>query len=175
MKEEKITLRPLEREDLPVVHGLNNNDNVMRYWFEEPYEALRELEDIYEKHIHDQSERRFIVSLDALNIGLVELTDIHQIHRNAEFSIIIAPGYQGRHYAAQAAHLALEYSFAVLNLYKLYLVVDKENEKAIHIYQKLGFEAEGILRKEFYINGRYRDVIRMAIFKDDYLTKDQSG
>lgn len=175
MKEEKLTLRPLEREDLPFVHGLDNNDNVMRYWFEEPYEALVELEDIYEKHIHDQSERRFIVSVGALNIGLVELTDIHQIHRNAEFSIIIAPEYQGRHYASQAADLALEYSFAVLNLYKLYLVVDKENEKAIHIYEKLGFEPEGILRQEFYINGRYRDVIRMAIFKDDHLKKSQGG
>lgn len=171
MKEEKITLRPLEREDLPFVHGLDNNDNVMRYWFEEPYEALVELEDIYEKHIHDQSERRFIVSLNDLNIGLVELTDIHQIHRNAEFSIIIAPEYQGRHYASQAADLALEYSFAVLNLYKLYLVVDGENEKAIHIYEKLGFESEGVLQKEFYINGRYRDVIRMAIFKDDYFKR----
>jgi len=175
MPEDKLILRPLEREDLPFVHGLDNNDNVMRYWFEEPYEALVELQDIYEKHIHDQSERRFIVSLGALSIGLVELTDIHQIHRNAEFSIIIAPERQGRHYASQAADLALEYSFAVLNLYKLYLVVDRENEKAIHIYEKLGFESEGTLRQEFYINGRYRDVIRMAIFKDDYLKRRQGG
>ena len=33
----------------------------MRYWFEEPYEAFVELTDLYDKHIHDQSERRFIV------------------------------------------------------------------------------------------------------------------
>ncbi len=53
MENKKVTLRPLEREDLPFVHSLDNNVNVMRYWFEEPYEALVELEDIYEKHIHD--------------------------------------------------------------------------------------------------------------------------
>lgn len=50
---------PLEREDLPFIHQLDNNASVMRYWFEEPYEAFVELTDLYDKHIHDQSERRF--------------------------------------------------------------------------------------------------------------------
>ena len=50
-----IKLRPLEREDLPFVHKLDNNASVMRYWFEEPYEAFIELSDLYEKHIHDQT------------------------------------------------------------------------------------------------------------------------
>ncbi len=109
-----------------------------------------------------------------MNIGLVELVDIHQIHRNAEFQIIIAPEHQGHHYASEAAALAIDYSFRVLNLYKLYLIVDKENEKAIHIYEKLGFEVEGVLRREYYINGRYRDVIRMAIFRGDYLGAEDS-
>ncbi len=36
----KVRLRPLEREDLRFVHQLDNNASVMRYWFEEPYEAL---------------------------------------------------------------------------------------------------------------------------------------
>ena len=37
-------------EDLKFVHGLDNNANVMRYWFEEPYEAFVELQDLYNKH-----------------------------------------------------------------------------------------------------------------------------
>ena len=38
-----LSLRPLEREDLKFVHQLNNNASIMRYWFEEPYEAYMEL------------------------------------------------------------------------------------------------------------------------------------
>jgi hypothetical protein len=56
-----VKLRPLEREDLRFVHQLDNNASVMRYWFEEPYEAFVELSDLYDKHIHDQSERRFVI------------------------------------------------------------------------------------------------------------------
>ena len=50
-----VKLRPLEREDLAFVHQMDNNASIMRYWFEEPYEAFIELSDLYDKHIHDQS------------------------------------------------------------------------------------------------------------------------
>lgn len=167
--ENDIKLRPLEREDLRFVHQLDNNASVMRYWFEEPYEAFVELSDLYDKHIHDQSERRFVVEQDSVKVGLVELVEIDHIHRRAEFQIIIDPAYQGKGYASRAAKLAMEYGFSVLNLYKLYLIVDKENAKAIHIYGKLGFEIEGELRHEFFINGEYHNAIRMCIFQSQYL------
>lgn len=78
-------LRPLEREDLKFVHALANNANIMSYWFEEPYEAFVELQNLYDKHIHNQNERRFIVEKNTVMIGLVELVEIDYIHRRAEF------------------------------------------------------------------------------------------
>lgn len=166
-----LKLRPLERDDLPFVHKLDNNETVMHYWFEEPYEAFVELVDLYEKHIHDQSERRFIAESDSERVGLVELVEINHIHRRAEFQIIIAPAHQGKGYAGQATRLAIDYAFSVLNLYKLSLIVDCENERAIHVYRKLGFQDEGRLRHEFFVDGEYRDVFRMAIFQPEYLVQ----
>jgi len=168
-----LRLRPLEREDLPFVHELDNNESVMHYWFEEPYEAFVELCDLYDKHIHDQSERRFIVERDRVNVGLVELVEINHIHRRAEFQIIIAPEHQGNHYATVATRLAMDYAFTVLNLYKLSLIVDCENQRAIGVYKKLGFHEEGRLRHEFFVDGEYRDVFRMAIFQPEYLALRQ--
>lgn len=101
-----IKLRPLEREDLRFVHQLDNNASVMRYWFEEPYEAFVELSDLYDKHIHDQSERRFVIECNGEKAGLVELVEINHVHRRAEFQIIISPDYQGKGLATRAAKLA---------------------------------------------------------------------
>lgn len=47
----------------------------------------------------------------------------------------------------------MDYGFIVFNFYKLYLIVDKENEKVIYIYCKFGFLVEGELMYEFFING----------------------
>ena len=165
-----IRLRPLEREDLPFIHQLDNNASVMRYWFEEPYEAFVELTDLYDKHIHDQSERRFIVEHDKAKVGWSSLSR----------SITSTAGRISDHhrtrasrlgYAAKAVLLVMDYAFTVLNLYKLYLVVDTENKKAIHVYKKLGFEVEGELKHEFFSNGEYRNALRMCTFQTDYLMK----
>ncbi|MGE5452889.1 MAG: spermidine N1-acetyltransferase [Acidobacteriota bacterium] len=166
---EALRLRPLEREDLRFVHELDNNESVMHYWFEEPYEAFVELCDLYDKHIHDQSERRFIAEHAQQRVGLVELVEINHIHRRAEFQIIIAPDHQGKGYATEATLLAMDYAFMVLNLYKLYLIVDCENERAVKVYAKLGFKEEGRLIDEFFVDGEYRDVLRMAMFQPQYL------
>lgn len=168
MPGEELILRPLEREDLHFVHGLDNDAAVMRYWFEEPYEAFVELQDLYNKHIHDQSERRFIISKGGVSVGLVELLEIDYIHRRSEFQILVHPAYENHGYASRATVLALEYAFNVLNMYKIYLLVDKENAKAIHIYEKIGFKAEGVLIHEYFSNGQYRDVMRMCVFQKDF-------
>ena len=173
--ENSLRLRPLEREDLPFVHQLDNNANVMRYWFEEPFETFAELSALYDEHIHDQRERRFVVESYGKSVGLVELVEIDHVHRRAEFQIIIAPDHQGRGIASKAARLAMEYGFSVLNLYKIYLIVDRDNHKAMHIYQKLGFQVEGELKHEFFINGQYRDVIRMCLFQHEFLATNRPG
>ncbi|AUL57007.1 spermidine n(1)-acetyltransferase [Burkholderia pseudomallei] len=164
-----LALRPLERQDLRFVHELNNDAKIMRYWFEEPYETFTELSQLYDQHVHDQRERRFVAfDSDGELVGLVELIELDYIHRRGEFQIIIAPNRQGRGFATRAARLAVEYAFKVLNLRKLYLIVDKSNVAAIRVYEKCGFKHEAELIEEFFGNGQYHNALRMCIFQRDY-------
>jgi RimJ/RimL family protein N-acetyltransferase len=49
-------------------------------------------------------------------------------------------------------------------LKKIYLRVHTGNSRAIYVYEKCGFKIEAKLEKEDYVNGKYRDDYRMAIF-----------
>ncbi|WP_306795477.1 GNAT family N-acetyltransferase, partial [Bacillus thuringiensis] len=60
-----------------------------------------------------------------------------------EFQIMIDPHYQGNGYARETTCLAMHYAFSVLNLHKLYLVVNTTNEKAIHIWVSLPIPRKG--------------------------------
>ncbi|MBN3807062.1 spermidine N1-acetyltransferase [Paraburkholderia sp. Ac-20336] len=169
----ELSLRPLERTDLRFVHDVNNDAKIMRYWFEEPYETFSELSQLYDEHVHDLRERRFVaIDNKGATVGLVELIELDYIHRRGEFQIIIAPHAQGRGYASVATRLAIDYAFSVLNMRKLYLIVDKSNAAAIHVYEKCGFRHEAELIEEFFSNGQYHNALRMCLFQADFFKSD---
>ena len=118
-----MQIRPLERNDLPFIHQLDNHQSTMALWFEEPYESIDELNSLYDKHIHDISERRFVIDLDGEFAGVIELVEIDYIHRTTEIQIIVRKAYQGRGLAKQAIRKALNYAFNMLNMHKVYLML----------------------------------------------------
>ena len=96
--EPTMKIRALERTDLKNIHIINNKAETMRLWFEEPYESLDELTSLYDKHIHDNTERRFVIEANDTFIGIVELMSIDYIHRTCEIQIIIISGFSGKEF-----------------------------------------------------------------------------
>ncbi|MCP9301660.1 MAG: GNAT family N-acetyltransferase [Leuconostoc mesenteroides] len=135
-----MKLRPLEKRDLPYIYEQENSRKVMALWFEEPYTSFDELQILYDRHILDQTERRFVVEENDRFIGVVELMDIDTLHRHTEIQIIIHSEFQGHGYA----------------------------QAAIHIYKKIGFIPEGTLRQHFFAEGEYQDSLMMGIFPHEF-------
>ena len=53
-------------------------------------------------------------------------------------------------------------------MHKVYLYVDVNNEKAVHIYETHNFNIEGTLKEHFYTNGEYRDCYVMGLLKNQW-------
>jgi len=62
----------------------------------------------------------------------------------------------------------LEYGFRELNLNRVDLSVLATNERAIGLYESLGFRHEGRLREAQFRSGQYVDVLLMAILAKEY-------
>ena len=81
----------------------------------------------------------------------------------AELGITIHDDYQNQGLGTTMIKHLLEIA-QKKKLKKIYLRVDTENRRAIHVYEKCGFKIEAKLEKEDYVKGRFRDDYRMAIF-----------
>lgn len=98
------------------------------------------------------------------SIGTIGLSNIHPKHRHAQYGILIGEiDARGKGLALEASRLLLAYAFDKLGLQRVYLHVFADNEQALHLYRKVGFEEEGRLRQHMYKDGRFRDVVVMAM------------
>ncbi len=102
-------------------------------------------------------------------VGLVSLLSIDYINGSCEFHIMIGDSEnQGKGIGTFAIKSMLNYAFNDINLRRVELSVLKNNEKALHLYEKVGFKVEGIKREAVYKNGEYVDIIIMSILKKEF-------
>ena len=171
LKNKEIQLRLLEEKDLERLADWKNE--MYEYFYEYPIRKCTQ-KNWYEEHLK-KGDILFIIELvraAALeSIGTVGLTNIDWRNRTAEFGRFMIPGvkYHRKGYGRKAMDLILDYGFNHLNLHRIYLDVLESNFIAINLYEKIGFEVEGVKRKHIYKNGKYFDLIVMSILKEERL------
>jgi len=98
-------------------------------------------------------------------VGTTSLSfNTHEIFRHkAELGVTVHDDYQNMGIGtAMLKHLL---SIARMKtLRKIWLLVNTDNDRAVYLYKKIGFEIEGKLSKERYFDGKFGDQYRMAIF-----------
>ena len=105
-------------------------------------------------------------------LGEVVISDILRNNRNAGMRIAINRKDDfGQGYGSEAMILALHYGFGMLNLHRIELEVLAFNERAIHVYEKLGFKREGVRRDGYFYNHQYYDAVTMSMLEDEFRAK----
>ncbi len=103
-------------------------------------------------------------------IGRIGFNHIDWVGRNANiFAEIGEPEYWGKDIAGEASRLMINYGFTELNLHKIIAGVFTPNKRSLRAAEKLGFEKEGVLKEEMYVDGQYHDMHKFALFKRDWL------
>lgn len=75
---------------------------------------------------------------------------------------------RGRGYGGEAVSMALRYAFHELSLHRLSLDVIADNESAIGLYRKLGFEPEGRQLERVLRDGAALDLLYMGLLARDW-------
>ena len=170
LRKGNILLRPISINDTEFILELRNDLEIASNFFSDPpvydYEHLKWLNN----HPKDID---LIIEYDGEKVGRIRLTNVDYRNQKAEYGIVLKKEYRRKGIAKTASRLLIDYVFNNLPIRKIYLHVFEDNNAAIGLYKKLGFKVEGVFKEEIFKSGSWKNVLRMALFRDEYIEKQK--
>lgn len=168
-KEDVVYLRPMTAEDTDNIIKWRNSDAVRKnFIYQKPF-TRESHEQWIETMVNTGRVVQMIICLKDgdLPVGSVYIRDIDPVHHKGEYGIFIGEASaRGRGVGTAAAEQMICYAFEKLHLHRLFLRVFADNARAIASYEKAGFEREAYLKDDVCIDGRYRDLVFMAVINE---------
>lgn len=174
-----ITIEPVEKwsDFQPFLQNQARWRNDSLVWTREinPTTALQQ-QDFFQ-HLPRTSRYFVILTKDHKNepliVGLCGLTGIDQIHRKAEFSLLIGTEHRKKGYGSQALILLLNFGFESLGLNLIFGETfsyprDFGTNPGAKAYEKLGFKLDGVLRKRYKKYGQWVDALIYSILREEF-------
>ena len=167
---EHVILRAFERDDAERCYRWMNDPSIVRTLksrypiaFQIEMQWLERAMDLHAAERHFAIERKD----DRTHIGNASIHDIDWVSRTASFGLFIGePAAWNRGFGTDAIRTLVRFAFDEMNLQKLRIQVFDYNDRAKHILEAQGFVQEGRLRREFYRDGAYHDIVILSTFRD---------
>lgn len=157
-----VFIRRTETEDLSYVLDTEQDPESRDFvfqWSREQHEEAIAGDDSLHLVIEDPEKRK---------IGYIILRGLLNPHHCVElFRINLSVRNQG--YGKKVLKLVLDYLFNQLKAHRVWLDVREGNDRALHVYQSLGFRVEGTLRECIKNGDKYESLTLMGILRTEYL------
>jgi diamine N-acetyltransferase len=147
-KNESVTLRALEAEDVELLYEWENNEENWRVShtitpFSKYILALYIKNS--DKDLYESKQLRLIInSPEKKSVGAIDLFDFDPFHLRAGVGLLIhnkEDRFKG--YASAALDLIIAYSFKKIGMHQLWANVSSNNEPSIRLFERHGFKICG--------------------------------
>jgi RimJ/RimL family protein N-acetyltransferase len=170
-----LTLRAIERADLPLLQGWANDPVTQDGIGEIHFPSSMDFHETwFEKLKSDRLMQRFVVEVpDGAIIGVSSIINIDWRNRHAWHGLVIGDqSYRGKGYGIDAIMATMRYAFDELNFVRLDGSMIEYNKRSIATYcsPKLGWREEGRKKNYFYRKGQFWDQVLVGITREDYET-----
>ena len=161
-------LRKANKNDLQFIYDLYMHPQVNPYLLYEPMD-IEEFKPIFDKLLENEIKYIFMDENSTL-VGMFKLSPLTYRASHVAYlgGLAIHPDYAGKGFGGKMMREIID--FANKQSYKrIELSVATENLRAIALYKKAGFEAEGVMKKYTYLKqqGRFLDELLMSYIQKE--------
>ncbi len=168
---ERVTLRRIERGDLPRIRGWLDDPEVRGMIGATKPMTEEEADAWFDDVTGDPGRAWFVVIRDEDDrvIGEAGLLRLFPEWRTTDMSVIIGEREAwGQGHGTEAGNLLLDYAFDYLGLHRVAIGVVGFHEEALWFWKKLGFKQEGVQRDGYLHDGKFYDFVMMSILEDEW-------
>ncbi len=168
---ERVGLRSVEEEDLPLLARCRNDPRTRQMFFTPGLISLSGQRKWYEKLLNDPTRVQFmIVQLeDDATIGTIGLANIDYRNQCAELGVFfVDPSVRRQKLGIEAVHALLRHAFNDLNLNRVYAKVFAFNKPILEGSLQAGFRSEGVARQAAFANGEFHDVVHIGVLREEW-------
>ena len=160
-----ITVRKAEPSDAEALWRCYTAPQVVRNTLQLPYRSLQSIREQLAKN--GEGDHILVAAVDGEVVGVIGLhmSARPRIRHKAEIGMMVRDDWQGRGVGSALMRAVVDFADKWLDLTRIELTVYTDNEHAIALYRKFGFEVEGTLRKYAFRDGEYVDAYAMARIK----------
>lgn len=101
-------------------------------------------------------------------LGHVTLFGADAKNRAATLAIVLGPEHLGQGYGTDAVRLMVRYGFREMGLHRIGLQALAFNNRALAVYEKVGFREEGRRREVVFHDGAFHDEVQMGLLEDEW-------
>ena len=121
------------------------------------------------------SEDNFLMieDMEGNAVGNINTHSCSRVDGTFEYGLGIREKFRGNGFAFEAIKLVLNFYFNELAYQKVNVKVYSYNEGSIKLHEKLAFVLEGRIRRSFYGNGNYHDILCYGITREEFNSMDE--
>lgn len=162
-----LWMRSMQWGDLEFARQQRNNPETRKWLAQQGTVSFWQQIKWFWKLRSDKSRDRLIVHYNQVPIGVVRLDDIDLKNKSICIGMDLDPAYRGKG-LAQTSYILLIDHFFSQHFNRIWLLVGSYNDRAAHVYTKVGMTLEGTQRQALLRDGKYYDYHMMSILKDEY-------
>ncbi|MBN1680941.1 MAG: GNAT family N-acetyltransferase [Anaerolineae bacterium] len=157
----ELIIRGQEADDWEDIAAILLADQVVYYTLQLPYQSRDRIRENTENP--PATHLRLAAEIDERVIGLIGLSQgSGRRAHTAELGMMVHPDFQGQGVGTALMKAAINLAENWLNINRIELTVFTDNQPALALYEKYGFEIEGTLRDGAFRDGSYADLYLMA-------------
>lgn len=168
---ERINLCPLDpADDLADYTGWVNDQDTTRYMGagKAPMTASQVRAYVERYGASGEFLLGIFVKETGRHVGNIALHSFDRQNRHAETGIMVGDaGSRGKGYGLEAMRLLCRHAFQRMNLNKVTAGVVEGNKASLRLFEKAGFQREGLLREHFFLDGQYQNYVKLGLLRSD--------